>query len=110
MKFPSWLLIIAATPALAQPAPNSFDAAVFKSPPAAYRGHAMWSFPLGTLNEQYVVSGIEEIAKLNYGGFFIEAGGLRPGTTAKVPFLSPDYFKFYNLALEEAKKRGLEVM
>jgi alpha-L-rhamnosidase len=96
--------------AFAQPAANSFDTAIFKAPPAAYRGHAMWSFPLTTLNEKYVVSGIEEMAKLNYGGFFIEAGGMRPGTTPAVPFLSAEYFRFYNLALEEAKKQGLEVI
>ena len=70
----------------------------------------MWNFPLNTLNEKYVVSGIEEMAKLNYGGFFIEAGGMRPGTQPAVPFLSPEYFRFYNLALEEAKRHGLEVM
>ncbi len=92
---------------------SEFDPAVFKTPPAAYRGHAMWSFPLGALDERYVVSGIEEMAKLNYGGFFIEASRGRPGApqgTKPVEFLSPEYFRFYRMALEEAKKRGLEVI
>ena len=97
--------IVLAAAALAQP-----DPAIFQHPPAAYRGHAMWSFPLNNLSEQYVVSGIQQLADLNYGGFFIEAGGIRPGTAPSVPFLSPEYFRLYNLALEEAKKRGLEVI
>jgi hypothetical protein len=97
--------IVLAAAALAQP-----DPAIFQHPPAAYRGHAMWSFPLNNLSEQYVVSGIQQLADLNYGGFFIEAGGLRPGAQAAVPFLSPEYFRLYNLALDEAKKRGLEVI
>ena len=62
-------LLFAAVSAFAQ-----FDPAVFKSPPAQYRGHAMWSFPLSTLNENYIVSGIREMAKLNYGGFFHRGG------------------------------------
>jgi hypothetical protein len=100
------IVVLTAASAFAQ-----FDPAIFKAPPASYRGHAMWSFPLNTLNEKYVVDGIQEIAKLNYGGFFIEAGGIRPGgATPLVPFLSPEYFRLYNVALEEAKRQGLEVI
>lgn len=93
----------------AQSAGNPFDPAVFKAPPAEYRGHAMWNFNLSTLNEDAVVSGIREMARLNYGGFFIEAGG-RPQPGQGVAFLSDEYFRFYKLALEEAKKQGLEVI
>ena len=67
-------------PLLGQPA--EFDAAVFKALPAQYRGHAMGSFPLTTLNESYVISGIQEMARLNYGGFFIEAAGRTPPMSA----------------------------
>ena len=112
-------LLFAAASAFAQ-----FDPAVFKSPPPQYRGKAMWSFPLSTLNENYIVSGIGEMAKLNYGGFFIEAGGgpttglseaylklfRRPQNNQGVVFLSDEYFRFYKLALEEAKKQGLEMI
>jgi len=56
-----------------------------------------------------VISGIQEMAKLNYGGFFIEAGG-RPQPSQGLAFLSDEYFRFYKLALEEAKKQGLEVI
>jgi len=104
---------------------TEFDPAVFRTPPAQYRGHAMWSFPLTTLNENYIVSGIEEMARLNYGGFFIEPGGgpttglsdtyvkqFRRGQTDDrgVVFLSDEYFRFYKLAMEEAKKRGMQVV
>lgn len=114
------LLAFLAVPLLAQ-----FDPATFKSPPAQYRGHAMWSFPLTTLSESYIASGIEEMAKLNYGGFFIEPGGgpttglsdayiklFRRGQTDSrgVVYLSDEYFRYYKLAMEEAKKRGLEVV
>src|ERR1700683_4867202 len=93
----------------AQNAAKPFDPAIFKAPPAEYRGHAMWNFNLATLNENTIVSGIQEMVKLNYGGFFIEAGG-RPQPGQGVAFLSEDYFRFYNLALQEAKKDGLEVI
>jgi len=103
---------------------NTFDPAIFKAPPAMYRGHAMWNFNLSTLNEASVISGIQEMARLNYGGFFIEAGGgpttglseaylkmfRRPQNNQGVVFLSDEYFRFYKIALEEAKKQGLEVV
>ena len=102
---------------------NAFDPAIFKAPPAMYRGHAMWNFNLSTLNEASVISGIQEMAKLNYGGFFIEAGGgqppgfprplkmiRRPQSNQGVVFLSDEYFRFYKIALEEARKQGLEVV
>ena len=84
------LLLLAATPACLV-AQSEFDPAIFRNPPARYRGHAMWNFNLTNLNENAVVSGIQEMAKLNYGGFFIEAGGRG---AVKVPFLSDEYFRF----------------
>ena len=87
---------------------NPFDPAIFKAPPAMYRGHAMWNFNLSALNEPSIVSGIQEMAKLNYGGFFIEAGGGQ--NNQGVAFLGDEYFRFYKIALEEAKKQGLEVV
>ena len=105
-------------------AQSQFDPAIFKAPPATYRGHAMWNFNLSTLNEASVTAGIQEMAKLNYGGFFIEASGgpttglseaylkmfRRPPSSQGVVFLSDEYFRVYKLALEEAKKLGLEVI
>jgi len=69
----------------------------------------MRNFNLTTLNEKDVVSGIQEMAKLNYGGFFIEAGG-RPQPGQGVAFLSDEYFRFYKRAIEEAKRQGLEMV
>ena len=70
------LALILCAAAFPQSQPDAdFDPAIFNAPPVRYRGHAMWNFNLTTLNEKDVVSGIQEMAKLNYGGFFIEAGG-----------------------------------
>jgi hypothetical protein len=105
-------------------AQNQFDPAIFKSPPAEFRGHAMWNFNLTTLNEKAVLTGIQEMAKLNYGGFFIEASagpttGLseaylkmfrRPQNSQGVVFLSDEFFRIYKIALEEAKRLGLNVL
>lgn len=60
---------------LAAPLLAQFDPAIFLALPVHCRGHAMWSLP--TLNENDIKSGIEDMAKLNYGGFFIEPGGGR---------------------------------
>ena len=103
----NWSLLLALP--LGAWAQSEFDPAVFQSPPAKYRGHAMWNFNLGTLNEKDVISGIDEMARLNYGGFFIEPGG-RPQPGQGVAFLSDEYFRFYKLAIEEAKKHGLEMI
>jgi hypothetical protein len=65
-------ILFAATSAFAQ-----FDPAIFKTPPAQYRGHAMWSFPLSTLNENYIVSGIREMAKFELR-WVLYRGGWRP--------------------------------
>jgi hypothetical protein len=117
------LIAVAAACAFAQ-STGSFDPAVFKSPPAQYRGHAMWNFNLTTLNNDAILAGIKEMAGLNYGGFFIEAGGgpttgfsdrymkliRRQPSSQGTVFLSDQYFNFYRTALEEAKKLGLEVV
>src|SRR5262245_10909727 len=82
------LLVVSASaiPQNQPPGDPSFDPAIFKAPPARYRGHAMWNFNLVTLNENDVVSGIQEMTRLNYGGFFIEAGGAAAtGTRRAVP-------------------------
>src|ERR1035437_8173247 len=50
------VLFLLAAASWAQP----FDPAIFQSPPAEYRGHAMWRFNLTNLNESAVVNGIQE--------------------------------------------------
>ncbi|HWB85766.1 MAG TPA: glycosyl hydrolase [Bryobacteraceae bacterium] len=103
------LLALTAAVFAQQQSQADFDPAVFKAPPAQYRGHAMWSFNLTTLDQKSVISGIDEMAKLNYGGFFIEAGG-RPRPGQGVGFLSDEYFRYYRMAIDEAKKQGLEMI
>lgn len=119
-----WAAFFAAAVCGAQEPRAAFDPAIFQSPPAEYRGHAMWNFNLTTLNEGAVVAGIQEMAKLNYGGFFIEAGGgpttglsqaymaafRRQPSSQGVVFLSDEYFRFYQLAIDEARKQGLEMI
>src|SRR5580698_122379 len=124
--FTVMLLALQTRTAQSAPQPDGdFNPKIFEAPPATYRGHAMWNFNLTTLNEHDIVAGIQEIAKLNYGGFFIEAGG-GPSTGLSdaylktfgrrrlsdhgVVFLSDEYFRFYDIAMEEAKRQGLEVV
>src|ERR1700677_1833171 len=115
-------MLLARQGGAAQSAPQpdgDFNPKIFETPPAMYRGHAMWNFNLTTLNEHDIIAGIQDMAKLNYGGFFIEAGG-GPATGLSdaylknfgrrrlsdhgVVFLSDEYFRFYNIAMEEAKR------
>jgi hypothetical protein len=61
-------VLVLCAAAIPQGQPDAgFDPAIFKAPPARYRGHAMWNFNLTTINEKDVVSGIQDMAKLNYG-------------------------------------------
>ncbi len=120
----STIFVLFAAALLAQPASGPFDPAVFKDPPAQYRGHAMWSFNLSKLTEEAVISGIQNLAKTQHGGFFIEATagpttGLseaylklsrRKPNDEGVVYLSDEYFRFYRLALQEARKNGLSVL
>jgi hypothetical protein len=107
-----------------QPGSAAVDPAVFKEPPARYRGHAMWGFNLSNMTEEWIVSAIQGMVKQHMGGIVPEPAG---GSTAGLPedylkatrrkpsnegivYLSEEYFKFYRLALEEARRNGLEVV
>jgi hypothetical protein len=108
----------------AQPG-GDFDPATFKAPPAQYRGHAMGSINMTRDTPQSLVAEVDEAKKLNYGGLFFEPGGSTSlglsddylknffrgaPSTAGVEFLSPDYFKLYDVGVQQAKKDGLEVV
>ncbi|MCL4488966.1 MAG: hypothetical protein M1570_12660 [Chloroflexi bacterium] len=104
----------------------SFDSGIFKDPPAEYRGWAMWGFNLSNVQEARITSGVENLAAQHYGDFFISVSGgtgknLDPAyvrqarpffryTDDGIEYLSDDFFKFYRLAVEEAKKHGLEML
>jgi hypothetical protein len=107
-----------------QPA-DDFNPQTFKAPPAQFRGHAMGSINMTRDTEQSLIAEVDEAAKLNYGGLFFEPGGttslgLSPdylkkfargaSSTNGVEFLSPEYFKLYDVGVQEAKKQGLEVV
>src|SRR2546422_2768223 len=102
---------------------SGFDYAIFKNPPAEYRGRAMWGYDLSTVTEAQIVSSAQEMAKQRFGGFFVSVNGgngrnLDPAyvqqaspqfrfTNHGIEYLSDEFFRLYRLAVEEAKKNGL---
>jgi hypothetical protein len=87
----------------------------------------MWGygqFNLSTLSEEHIVSGVEVMAKRNMGGFAPEPGGgpttglpeeylratRRQPSSTGVGYLSEEYFKLYRVALEQARKHGMQVV
>lgn len=104
---------------------DGFDPQIFKAPPAQYRGQAMGNINLSTSTPESLVDEVQQMKKLNYGGFFLEAGGSstlglsdaylkkfgrRRLSNKGIEFLSPDYFKLYDVAMQEAQKDGLKVV
>jgi hypothetical protein len=75
------------------------------------------------MTEQSLVKEVDDIAKLNYGGFLLIPGGRTTLGLSEayvkqfgrgrmsdhgVEFLSPEYFRLYDVAMQEAKKDGVE--
>lgn len=113
------------SPFVVSPQRQVVDPALFKEPPAEFRGHPMWGFNLSNMSEERIVSAIQDMAKkYGAGGFAPEPGGgpttglaeayltatRRQRSDQGVVYLSDEYFKYYRLALEEARKLGLEVV
>jgi alpha-L-rhamnosidase len=115
------------TPQNQQPAGDLVDLGIFKAPPAEYRGQQMYGygmFNLSTLSEDRIIAAIQNMAKQNMGGFAPEPGGgpttglpedylkatRRTPSSQGVVYLSEEYFKLYRVALEEARKRGMNVI
>jgi hypothetical protein len=68
----------AGSPQNQPPAGEFVDPALFKAPPAQYRGQQMFGygmFNLSTLSEERIISAIQNMAKQNMGGFAPEPGG-----------------------------------
>ena len=102
--------------------------AVFRNPPAQYRGHAMWGFVLSdtSVTEARIISDIKKLKADNFGGFFIWAAGggtknldetyIRRASAWSelskdgIEYLSEEHFKLYKLAVEEAKKNELDII
>jgi hypothetical protein len=107
---------------------SMFNAAIFRNPPAQYRGQAMWGFVLSDVKvtENKVISDIKSLKTDNFGGFFIWAAGGSTKNLDKnyiqrasawsefkkdgIEYLSEEHFKLYKLAVEEAKKNGLDII
>jgi hypothetical protein len=118
------VLLLAAIAWMQSPFP---DAGTFERPPAPYRGRQMYGygqFDLSTLSEQKIIADIETMARRNMGGFAPEPGGgpttglpedylkatRRQPSTTGVGYLSDEYFRLYRVALEQARKHGMEVI
>src|SRR5271157_1393606 len=86
---------VAAICQAAQSGADAIDYAVFKDPPAQYRGHAMLGFNLAN-PEGLVASTVRDLVKNGYGGFSPLTGG-----TADIPYLSDRYFTRYKTILDE---------
>jgi hypothetical protein len=94
---------------------NSVDYAKFKESPEQYRGHAWFTFNLGSLDDESVLGMVRRAAKTDsYGGFMITPSpgrgwGRRGGTTANnnVSYLNDEFFRLYKVAIEEGLKLGL---
>jgi hypothetical protein len=112
-RFPTSVLLavpllvwpVAAISQAAQSGADAIDYAVFKDPPAQYRGHAMLGFGLANLTEERAASTVRDLVKNGYGGFSPLTGG-----TADTPYLSDRYFTLYKMILDEAKKNDLAVV
>jgi len=101
-----WRLAVAAQ---SQQSPNSgFDYAVFKNPPAEYRGHSMNPVSYDTCTateaqmEAHIISNVQDLAAESYGGFWRNGDLGRCG--------ADENFRLYKVAVEEAKKNGLSVI
>jgi len=106
-----------------QEPPQALQYAVFKDPPGAYRGTAMWGFGLSKVTDDEIVSGVQNLARQRYGGFLMTNGGgngsnLDPAYVQQakpffrfanygVEFLSDEFFRLYRLAIEEGEKNNL---
>ena len=65
-----------------QPAGKVVDPAVFKDPPAEFRGHEMYGygeFNLSNLTVEKIRADVDTMAKRNFGGFAVEPNGGPPG-------------------------------
>ncbi|MGA2221673.1 MAG: glycosyl hydrolase [Verrucomicrobiia bacterium] len=98
------------------PGGTTVDYALFKDPPPEFRGHAWFTFNLGSLTDASVTSMVDRAAQSDsYGGFMITSSGGRgggrggaptnnPPTTPAATYLSEEFFRFYRLAIEEGLK------
>jgi len=121
---PLLVIPLSGAPPIHQSPDDGFTYAAFKNPPAEYRGRAMWGFDLSTVTEAEVVSGVQELARKDrFGGLFVTVNGgngknLDPVYVRQaaphlrffdhgIEYLSPEFFKLYRVAVQQAKENGL---
>jgi hypothetical protein len=75
----------------------------FTNPPATFRPIPFWSWNENT-NPDEVRQQVDQIAEAGWGGFMIHS---RVGLIT--PYLSEDWFKNVQVAIEQAQKRGINV-
>jgi len=117
----SRLIVLFLTAWLSQPGIShacdyAVDYALFRDPPAEYRGICWMGFNLSNLTEDGVTARVQSSAKSGlWGSFMLGPGGgpttglseaylrgsMRRPSDQGVPYLSEEYFKFYRLAIEE---------
>ena len=103
------------------------DPAVFKAPPAEFRGMAKWGYMVSSVTDAQIRSTIREMAQGQlFGGFFLANGGASAKNLPKpladklkrsvamvddgVEYLSEEYFRLYRVALEEAAANGVSLV
>lgn len=103
------------------------DAAVFKAPPAEFRGMAKWGYMISSVTDAQIRTAIREMAQRQlFGGFFLANGGASAKNLPKplgdklkrsvamvddgVEYLSEEYFRLYRVALEEAAANGVSLV
>jgi hypothetical protein len=113
----SSLLVLSLRIGLAQgqPVTDAVDYPAFQDPPAAYRGIHWIGFKLSEISDDYVITNVLNGARRDaWGSFQIEASGgpttnlsaaylqgsRRGLTNAGKPYLSPEFFRLYRLAIE----------
>lgn len=121
-----WMLLAAAAaiaaPRTQNPADLKIDYALFRDPPAEYRGHRWFTWNLSNLTGAAVIAGIEQAAESGaYGGFMITPDGgstanlseaylkesHTPASDRGIAYLSEEYFRLYRLAVEQGEKNSL---
>lgn len=107
-------------------AENRIEYAIFKNPPLQYHCYSMWGFNLSRIEEEKMIASVKRMGEHGYGGFFISVSGangskLDPEFFKQAkPFLnfqnsgieynSPEFFRLYRAALDEAQKYGMKIV
>lgn len=107
----SLLLLLCATPLLAQEQawqklddPTAADVAShFATPPATYSSQVTWGWN-GVMTRAVMARDLDHLLAMNIHQAWVE-----PGRDPQAPYLSAAYFRNVQIAVEEARKRGMHL-